>query len=197
MAFTVSNTGTVPVSLAASVDPESLFAASCPGTVGPGESVSVSVRFLTDHLPTTYDPELADEEFTGRVTISHGVCDQEPIEVPVSVHVWYEFVDSGFLSLLSDDEGAALCGRADLMLMKRMFADLRLAFEGLPRPGCEEVFSMRLLDTRDRYELIARSESDEVLATCREPTSVKWIELTVAPDTTLSYDVRLRDNPRG
>jgi hypothetical protein len=191
----VENTGSLPLSLAASVVPDSQFTVRCPGILEAGETGSIRVKFLTDHLPLWYDPEVIEEEFTGTVTISHNALGTGSFQVEVHVHVRYE-LEPGPRSPLSDAAGAALSGYADVMLFKRMFAELRMGFAGIDRPGCEEIFTMSVLDARDQYELIARSESDEMAAACRQPAMVKEVELVVPPGATLSYEVRLQDGQR-
>jgi len=193
--FTISNTGSMPVSIELSTDhPDWISIESDVFTLAAGAEQRVAIEFMTgNHLSRVYDPEAPYEDYDAIVFIRHTACRSAPtIEVSVDTRVSYTHKP-----MVSRRRGEveALCGWADIMMLRR--GRNALVEQDRYRPdyaaGTElYVLSLSLQDPGDRYEFVAYSESGDVLAVESPHTSYKTFELPVSSDESLPLDARFR-----
>lgn len=197
--LTISNPGSVPVSVALSSNYPTLIDFSTDAfTLGPGDSQRVRIEILTDHLPLYHDPDTEFELYDDiEVYVHHTASALEtPITVTGDARINFEH---SYGHGLSDDAVDALCGFWDIMMLKRGFLSIRDQFVDLPddRPdylsAIDEIFVISLRDPRNRYEFVAESESGDMLAVDSSNTLYKTLQFAVPPNESLALSVRYRN----
>jgi len=192
--FTIENTGTGPLRVLVSAEPEDIFHAFVlKSRIDGGEIVSGTVALLVDYRP------IEPGTYTGRVRIYHNVPDEDEISIPVEASFTTTW-DISTGGVMSRAEKTIFCSWADLLMLARGFSDWRSVFDDLPyEPPYDdpyiEVFEMSQKDPRDDYEFIARSEAGELLAINGAHTPFKRIDIPVDRGATLRLEGRRRGHP--